>query len=71
MQLRGTVTKVELEGGFWGIKGEDGNDYRPVNELPPAFRKEGLKVIFEFRPAVGFSMFMWGTDVNISSIHQL
>ena len=46
--ITGAVTRVELEGGFYAIRGEDGVLYDPTN-LPPDFRKDGLKVEAEAR----------------------
>lgn len=41
--ITGTITYVEIEGGFFTIDGDDGSKYDPVN-LPDAFRKDGLHV---------------------------
>lgn len=44
----GVVTRVELEGGYFAIRGEDGVSYDPTN-LPAKFQKDGLKVEAEAR----------------------
>ena len=44
----GTVQRVELEGGFFAIKGDDGTTYDPTN-LPDAFKQDGLEVEAEAR----------------------
>lgn len=36
--LTGVVKHIELEGGFFGIVGDDGQKYDPVN-LPAEFKK--------------------------------
>jgi hypothetical protein len=43
IRIAGTVRYYALEGGFYGIQGDDAVTYDPTN-LPPAFRKEGLRV---------------------------
>jgi hypothetical protein len=42
----GLVTRVEQDGGFWGIVTEDGSQFRP-NNLPVEFEHEGMEVEFE------------------------
>lgn len=67
----GTVTYVGLEGGFYGIKGDDGKQYDPV-QLDEQFRKDGLRVAFEFEPVKGgSSIHMWGEVVNLTFIEQI
>ncbi len=41
--VSGTVRYMEIEGGFFAIKGDDGTAYDPVN-LDPAFQVDGLRV---------------------------
>ena len=48
VKLTGVVRHVELEGGFYAIRGDDGVTYDPTN-LPPEFQKDGLKVEAEAR----------------------
>ena len=48
IHFTGTVRHVELEGGFYAIRGDDGVSYDPTN-LPPEFQKDGLKVEAEAR----------------------
>ncbi|PIN81208.1 hypothetical protein COV13_02055, partial [Candidatus Woesearchaeota archaeon CG10_big_fil_rev_8_21_14_0_10_32_9] len=43
---KGTVHFVDVEGGCWQIKGDDGVNYEPTN-LKSQFKQEGLKVDFE------------------------
>jgi hypothetical protein len=65
--VQGTVTYVELEGGFYGIRGQDGHDYFPL-ELDDRFRKDGLRVRFEARKESAVTIQQWGTPVRIVSI---
>ena len=48
VRITGVVSHVELEGGFYAIRGDDGVTYDPTN-LPPEFQKDGLKVEAEAR----------------------
>lgn len=66
----GTIRHIELEGGFWGIVGEDGTNYDPTN-LSDNFKEDGLKVNFTARRLkdVG-SMHMWGQIVEIDTMSR-
>ncbi len=66
MRINGTVKYISLAGGFWGIIGFDGQEYRPVN-LPKRYQKEGLEVHFSVKEVDEMSIFMWGTTVRILS----
>jgi hypothetical protein len=69
--VTGTVEHVELEGGFWGITGDDGKRYDVVN-LPKEFRKQGLGVKFVGRIRSGqVSIHMWGVMVEVISIERI
>ncbi len=48
VRITGVVKHVELEGGFYAIRGDDGVTYDPTN-LPPAFQRDGLRVETEAR----------------------
>ena len=41
--IAGVVRHVELEGGFFAIRGDDSVTYDPIN-LPELFRRDGLRV---------------------------
>ncbi|MFL5522403.1 MAG: hypothetical protein ACJ8B6_15790 [Gemmatimonadales bacterium] len=43
LHIVGTIRRVELEGGFFAIRGEDGVTYDPTN-LPTQFQKDGLAI---------------------------
>jgi len=71
IKTTGTIKHQGLEGGFWGIVGDDGQNYDPAS-LAPEFQKEGLRVSFEAVPATNqMSIHMWGTIVEIKSIQKL
>ena len=69
--ITGTVKFVEIEGGFYGILGDDGEKYNPVN-LAPDYRVDGMRVkagISIQKDAV--SIQMWGTLIRINQIQAL
>ena len=66
----GTVRYQSLEGGFYGIMGDAGGRYDPVN-LPASAQVDGLRVRFVARTLGGVSVHMWGTMVRIESIEAL
>ncbi len=64
----GTVTYQDLEGGFYGIAGDDGKKYLPLN-LDPQYRIDGMRVSFEYEEASDIATIqMWGTPVRITFI---
>ena len=66
--LRGTVRHISVEGGFYGIVGDDGKRFDPVN-LPAPFQKDNLPVRFRgkvLKDRVSFHM--WGELFEIESI---
>jgi len=73
INVTGTVTHFDLEGGFWAIKGDDGKTYDPVGSgLPTEFQKEGLRVRVEAVPRPDMvSVHMTGTLVEIKKIERL
>ena len=56
-----------LEGGFFGIRTDEGNEYLPIN-LDEEYRKSGLRVSFEAVPVDVMTIQMWGTPVEIKDI---
>jgi predicted secreted protein len=67
----GTVTYQNLEGGFYGIVGDDGQGYDPLN-LEAKFRKDGLRVAFAATIIKDVAAtHMWGTPVNITDIEEI
>ena len=71
IQAVGTVAYVDIEGGFYGIAGDDDTNYDPVN-LEDEFRKDGLKVEFTAYPAEDMASFhMWGQLIELRSIRSV
>jgi hypothetical protein len=69
--VRGTVRFQDLEGGFWGIVGDDQQSYLPVDALPLSMQTDGCRVQFEFVPANVVSFMMWGQPVRITRIEEI
>jgi hypothetical protein len=67
LQVPGTVKRVGIEGGFYGIKGDDGTQYEPTN-LPADFKNDGERVRFNFKPVNVASAHQWGQTVEITAI---
>jgi len=66
--LPGTVRYISVEGGFYGIVGDDGKRYDPVN-LSASFRENNLRVRFRgkiLKDRVSFHM--WGELFEIERI---
>ena len=67
----GTVVYVDIEGGFWGIVGDDGSHFLPAN-LPDSCKVNGLRVKFlgrEGKPVMDIRM--WGTPLRLLSVNPV
>ena len=69
--LTGTVVHVGVEGGFWGIIGDDGKHY-DVSNLPEEFRHQDLRVRLtgKQRPDQA-STHMWGIMIEMIAIEMI
>jgi hypothetical protein len=67
----GTVSYVNLEGGFYGIVADNGARLDPSN-LPEVFRVNGLYVHYRgyFVPG-GATSHMWGAAVTLTDVKAL
>lgn len=71
MKIKGKVVYLNLEGGFWGIVDQSGEQWRPVN-MPEQLKAEGKEVEIKAREVEeDMSIFMWGTPVRILSFQTL
>lgn len=69
--LTGQVVSSNIEGGFYGIIGDDGRKYQPTN-LPRKFKKDGLTIKFDAKiKDNGMSTFQWGTIVELTNVEEL
>ena len=67
----GTIQFVNLEGGFYGIKSDDGIQYDPT-DLDPNFAQNGTRVEFTGRIRTDIvNVHQWGTMLDVTSIEQL
>jgi len=69
--MKGTIVYKDISGGFWGIEGDDGKKYMPVNGIPTSFRQEGKRVEISVEPAGGMGIQMWGENVTLTDIKSL
>ncbi|MDD4254614.1 MAG: hypothetical protein PHP59_04470 [Methanofollis sp.] len=65
----GTVTYIDLEGGFYGIVAVDGTRYLPL-DLDPAFEQDNLSVRFTVEKVDVATIQQWGTPVKVISIER-
>ena len=66
MKIKGKVVYNNLGTGFWGIIAENGKQYEPAN-LPKKFQKENEPISLKAKESNAFSLFMWGTPIEIIS----
>lgn len=66
-RVTATVTYIPQSGGFWGLIGENGEEWRPVS-MPEQLKYNGKKVDVVLDDADDdFSIYMWGTPVVVVS----
>ena len=64
-EVTGTMHYLDFEGGFWGIQGDDSENYDPTN-LPEELKKEGLRAHFRLKISEEqWSVHMWGKLVEV------
>lgn len=71
MQIHGTIRRINLSGGFWGIEADNGQKYAPVDDLPASLQHDGLRVQARVSPAQVFSIMMWGEPVKVEHIEPI
>lgn len=68
---KGTIKYIDLEGGFYGIVGDNGERYE-VHNLSKEFQIDGLRVYFEAKIQTDvMCIHMWGTLIELSKIERL
>ena len=68
---KGTVKFLDLEGGFYGIISDNGENYDPIN-LGKEFQVDGLRVRFDAKKRENLTSFhMWGTIIEIINIERI
>lgn len=69
--ITGTVKFIGIEGGFYGILGDDGQQYDPTN-MTQDFQVDDLRVRFKAKIRNDIATFhMWGISVEIIDIEKL
>jgi hypothetical protein len=68
MQITGILVYEDLEGGFWGIVGNDGSRYELDHEPPADVAEPGLMVEAELEQTGSVTIRQWGTPVRIVKI---
>jgi hypothetical protein len=67
----GTMKHIDLQGSFYGIVSDDGNEYEVTN-LVPTFQEDGLRVHFDAKILENAnSIHMWGTIVELIDIETI
>ena len=69
--ISGKIIHVDLEGGFWGILTDEGQELKPSPALEAAFQQVDLKIKAEIVPIVEIGIHMWGTPVKVLSISKV
>ena len=70
-EVTGRVVWMNLEGGFFAIRGDDQVTY-DAHDLPAAFRQDGLRVAAILRPRLDVvCIHMAGTIVDVVTIRRL
>ena len=67
MKIKGKVVYQNIGTGIWGIIADNGTQYEPVN-LPEKLKKEGKRVNLTARESDTFSLFMWGSPIEVVSV---
>ena len=67
----GTIRYIDLEGGFYGIVGDDGKKYLPI-DLDQQYKTDGLKIRFRFKARSDvMTITMWGIPVEVLVIDKI
>ncbi len=70
IKIIGTIKHIDLEGGFFGLIGDDKKNYLPLN-LAKDFQKDGLRVEVTGLPRADvITTAQWGTPLEIKSIKK-
>lgn len=69
--ITGTLQRVQLEGGFWGLRTAAGERYLLLGaDRAAAKAGDGRRVVVRGRPSPDRATFqMWGTPLEVRSLH--
>lgn len=62
--ITATVQYVDLEGGFWGLVGDNGESYEPI-DMPADMQRDGLHCSVTVSFPDVMTTRMWGVPVKI------
>ena len=66
--MQGTVRYMNLEGGFWGIIADNGQQILPQS-LPQEFKQDGLRLSFKSSEITDMmTIQQWGTPFKLTDI---
>lgn len=71
MNITGTISYQDFEGGFWGIIGDNDQKYYPVEGIPANLQTNGLRVEAEIEPTNVVTFVMWGQPVILLMIRRI
>jgi len=63
-KIKGTIHKVDINGGFWGITDSKDRDWLPV-ELDEDFKIDNLKIVANIKKIDVMNNTMWGQTVEV------
>ena len=70
-KLVGKIFKKDLGVGAWGIKSENGIEYRPIS-MPEQLKSTGASVALTVQEIEEvFSIHIWGKPIKIIGFHTL
>ena len=71
MKIKGKIVYQNLGMGFWGIVGNDGREWLPIN-MPEQLKTSGAEVqVVAKKVEEDMSMHMWGEAIRIISFQTL
>ena len=66
----GTVRRVAVEGGFFGVVADDGRKFNPT-KLSKEYRTDGLRVVVRGKARPDLRSFqMWGQIIQVTDIRK-
>ena len=64
---KGTVRRIGEDGGFWGLRGDDGRSYR-LEGLSPVYQKEGTRIRFRGRRRGPLQLAPWSMVLELTDV---
>jgi hypothetical protein len=67
VRAKGTVRRLDADGGFWGVRADDGRRYR-LESLPPVYQKDGTRIRFTGRVRGASDLAPWQTVLDLTEV---